>query len=111
MTKKVLGYKWEDIAKNYYLEQWYQLLDQNRTIRWWELDLVFEKNNELVFCEIKVVDNTDDIFGYITKKKLNFLSKTIQYYVFDKSVDKDFRLDIVFIKDWSVFEIFKNIDL
>lgn len=111
MNKKELGYKWENIAKKYYLQDWYKLLDQNRTIRWWELDLIFEKDLEVIFCEIKVVNCTNDIFGYITKNKLNFLAKTIQYYIIDKDIKEQYRLDVVFIKDWKVFEVFKNIDL
>jgi len=111
MSKKSVGYKWESIAKDYYLQDWYKLLEQNRTIRWGELDLILEKESEIVFCEIKVVNATDDIFWYITKNKLNFLLKTIQYYIVDKNIDKQYRLDVVFIKDWKVFEIFKNIDL
>jgi len=111
MSKKSVGYKWESIAKEYYLQNWYKLLEQNRTIRWGELDLILEKESEIVFCETKVVNGTDDIFWYITKNKLNFLIKTIQYYIVDKNIDKQYRLDVVFIKDWKVFEIFKNIDL
>ncbi len=109
--KKSKWYSWEDIAKNYYLSKWYSLLAQNYTIKWWEIDLIFETAENLIFVEVKVIDYIDDIFDYITKKKLKFLSKTIISYLSANPSFKDYSLDVVFIKNSDIFEVYENVSI
>lgn len=106
-TKKDIWYQWENIALKYFLEKWYQFVEKNFTIRGWEIDLIVKKQN-LVFVEVKNIDSIDNIQNYITNKKLKSLQKTIWVYVESKNI-QDYRLDIVFVKNWKIFEHFENI--
>jgi len=109
MNKRPLWYEWENIVKNYYLSKWYDFCDSNYTIRGWEIDLVFKKDWICHFIEVKVVDKVDDIFGYITKNKLKSLEKTIHFYLFSKGLTLDYSLDVVFVKNGSIYQIYDNV--
>lgn len=106
---KKLGYQWEDIAANYYKDKWYNLANQNYTIPGWEVDLIFEDKNKLIFIEVKVVDHIDDIQWYISNRKLIALQRTIDNYLSKHETDKEIQLDIVFVKNNTIMEIFEDI--
>lgn len=110
MDNKAKWYLWEDIALNHYLSEWYDLLCRNFTIRGWEIDLIVSNKQEVVFVEVKVVDSQDDIYWYITQNKLNFLKKSIDYYVHNNDVKTDYRLDVVFIKWNEIYQVYENVE-
>jgi len=107
--KKDKGDKWETLVANYYQDQWYILIKKNYTIPWWELDLIFQKNETLTFVEVKVVDHIYDLDDYITSKKLWYIKHTIAYYLFTHPTEKDYTLDIVFVRDNSILEVYQNV--
>ncbi len=53
MTNGELGRKGEAIAAKYYLNRGYQILAHNYRTRLGELDLVLQKNNRIIICEVK----------------------------------------------------------
>lgn len=99
----------EELAVWYYEENGYEILDTNYTIPGGELDVIAQKNGEIVFVEVKVVDYVDDLMWYIKPQKLKFLEKTIQDYMYKKNLDFDVRLDVAFVKDNSILEVFENV--
>lgn len=110
MQKKQKWYYGESVVIQYYEDNGYVLIKKNFTIRWWEVDLVMCKDNIIVFVEVKVIDAIKDISWYITKNKLKFTKKTINCYLLKYDIDKDYRLDIVFLKDGTIFEVYDNIE-
>ncbi len=107
MDKKSLWYEWETVALSSYVKLWYNLVKKNFTIRWGELDLILEDDNNLVFVEVKTVSYIEDLHDYITKNKLKLLEKTIKSYLYKYPTNKDIRLDVVFIKDNQVYQIYQ----
>lgn len=108
--KKKLWYAWEAIAAEYYKNQWYTVLEQNYTIPWGELDLVVQKNDMMVFVEVKVIDTMDDLHDYVTTKKIYFLQRAIEKYLYKHDIiDQEIQLDVVFVKNNMVTEHFRNI--
>ena len=107
--KKEKGEEWENLTAQYYQDQWYMLIDRNYTIQWWELDLIFSKNNILTFVEVKVVDHIEDLQDYITPKKLWHVKHTIEYYLLNHPTDKEYLLDIVFVRNNSILDIYTNV--
>jgi Holliday junction resolvase-like predicted endonuclease len=73
------------------------------------LDLVFEKDNILTFVEVKVVDHIDELHDYVTPKKLGHLRHTIEYYLLKHPTDKEYVLDVVFVKNGSIQDIYTNV--
>ncbi len=107
--KKDKGNEGEDLVAQEYQNRWYTLIERKYTIKWWELDLIFQKNNILTFVEVKVVDHMDDLQDYVTPKKLWHVKHTIEYYLYTHPTDKEYVLDVVFVRDNSIFEIYKNV--
>lgn len=108
-SKRQVGQEWEDLVLEYYEENWYEILDTNYTIRWWEIDIIAQKDWEIVFVEVKVVDGMDDVMWYITPKKLMFLERTIQDYMYKKWLDFWIRIDVVFVKNNKILEVYENV--
>ena len=65
----------------------------------------------LIFVEVKVVNYMDNLHDYITPKKLIVLKHTIETYVWKYPTQRVVRIDVVFIKDKQIIEIYKNIEL
>ena len=104
-SKKRIWQEWEDVVLNYYSSNWYEILDTNYTIVDWEIDIVVQKDGEIVFVEVKVIDQIDDLMWYVNTKKLSFLERTIQNYMYKKNLDFSIRLDVVFVKDNNILEV------
>ncbi len=107
--KKDKGNQWENLVAAYYQNQWYLLIVKNYTIVWWELDLIFQKNNILTFVEVKVVDHVEDLQNYVTSKKLWHIKRTIKYYLLSHGVEGEYTLDIVFVRNNSILQVIQNV--
>ena len=108
-NKKEVWQEWEDLVMEYYEERWYEVLDTNYTIRWWEIDIVVQKDGTIVFVEVKVVNHTDDLMWYITPKKLMYLDRAIQDFMYKKWLNFNIRMDVVFVKNNEIFEVFEDV--
>jgi len=107
--KKDKGDEGEAIVAEYYQNNWYTLLKKKYTIKWWELDLIFQKDTILSFVEVKVVDHIEDLHDYVTQKKLWHLKHTIAYYLLNHPTDCEYVLDIVFVRNNSIVSIHENV--
>lgn len=108
-NKREVWQEWEELVLGYYEDNGYEILDTNYTIPGGEIDIVAQKDGEIVFVEVKVVDKMDDLMWYIKPQKLKFLEKTIQDYMYKKNLDFDVRLDVAFVKNNSILEVFENV--
>ena len=109
--KKKKGAEGEKLALRYYLDRGYTLLETNFTMRGWELDIVLKKWDSTIFVEVKVVDHVDCLIDYITPQKFKNLKKTIEAYVRKNNVDTYLRVDVVFVKNQQIYEVYENITL
>ena len=98
LHNKNIGKIGEDMALHYLLSKGYILLKQNYTSRWGELDLIMQKDNKLIFVEVKT--KIGNLMGKpheaITLSKLFHLKRPIQFFLMDRKY-KDFKyaLDVV----------------
>lgn len=107
--KKDKGDEGEALVAQYYQDHGYTLIETKYTIKWWEIDLIFQKNTILTFVEVKVVDHIDDLQDYVTQKKLWYVKRAITYYLYTHPNDKEYILDVVFVKNNSIIEIYNNV--
>ena len=108
-NKRKIWQEWEDLVLEYYESKNYEVLDTNYTVPNGEIDIVVQKDGEIVFVEVKVVDEIDDLMWYIKPKKLHFLERTIQNYMYKKNLDFSIRLDVAFVKNNIILEVFENV--
>ncbi len=99
MNNRELGSYGENLAKNYLLDNGYEILDTNvKFSRLCELDIVAKLNNTLSFVEVKTRKNND--FGLpfeaITKTKYENIKKGAYLYLQQKNIKyTKFQIDVI----------------
>ena len=113
MNKREVGFKYENVAKEYLILQGLVFVESNFYTRFGEIDLIFfEKSSQtLVFVEVKYRRN--DFFGtaieMVTEEKQNRIFASSQVYLLKKNWDRNVRYDIIGVsKDSGNIEWLKN---
>lgn len=99
----------ELVAKQYLLDLWWKIKEENYTIRWWEIDLIVEDNEYIVCVEVRTVNLVDDLMAYMTDKKLGFLARTFNTYLHMSPSPLQPRIDVIFVKWSEIWEVYENV--
>ena len=105
MNKREVGFKYENVAKDYLILQGLVFVESNFYTRFGEIDLIFfEKSSQtLVFVEVKYRRN--DFFGtaieMVTEEKQNRIFASSQVYLLKKNWDRNVRYDIIGVSKGS----------
>lgn len=100
---RLKGKEGEEMAAKFLKDKGYQIIDQNNSTKFGELDLIATKNNVLIFVEVKFKQTED--FGtpeeMIGQNKLNQVRRTAELYLLtnpdiEKQFDK-YQIDAVCI--------------
>jgi len=98
-NKKQLGVWGEKLAADYLKNKGYKIIDKNFQTREGEIDIICEKENSIIFVEVKL--RTNKIFGYpeesVTAKKIDRLIATAQTYLRKNNLDCDWQIDVISI--------------
>ena len=102
--KKDLGDTGEKIAEKYLRDKDYKILDKNfRYSKLGELDIIAQRGNDIIFCEVKTRLKTgpseflpEDNITYEKQKKLIKLSQI--YLSKNKLMDNSWQIDILAIE-------------
>ncbi len=91
-----LGRWGEELVARHYTSNGYQLLDQNWQVRGGELDLVFEGDGVIVFCEVKTRSSAGfgaavEAIGY---RKQGFLRRTAIAWLREHDRSGELRFDV-----------------
>ncbi len=109
MDKKLRGSKGEAIAAEYLREKGYKILAMNYFCRFGEIDIIAEKDDVLVFTEVKLRKNRDfaNALEYVTKSKQEKIIKTAMIYMSTLGNEQRYsRFDVIEIyHDGKVNEI------
>lgn len=120
-TKSDFGSWAEDYVAQYLESKKYRVIDRNYRKPWGEIDIIAQKEEILVFIEVKA--NKSDIAGFepenrVNPEKLRRLNRAIETYFASKRYpdSQKRQIDIVSLvlnQDRGVVKIrhFKNIDL
>lgn len=96
---KELGTIGESLARQYLTGKGYNVLEINWRHKHWEIDVIAEKNQEIIFIEVKT--RTGNFFGdpelAVNKSKQRFLGQAASEYMFQKRLGGDVRFDIISI--------------
>jgi len=105
------GSEGEKVAERFLEKKGYKIVERNWGNRYGEIDLVMEKNEELVFVEVKM--KSGERFGtpeeMVDKRKLRQVRRTAEMYLTKEGRwrgYKGFRIDIVcVVKKGGGYEI------
>jgi len=116
-TKKIWD-TGEVVAIKYLQKKWYIIKTSNfKFSRFWEIDIIAEKNWITIFFEVKYRVGTK--FGLpeeaITKSKLRKSKRTIDYYCVKNNIDfEKIRFDVIaIVKNQTSYRLthYKNISI
>lgn len=101
----------EQLAQKYLLSLQYIIKEQNFRTKLGELDIIAQKGNKLIFCEVKT--RVGDLYGKpyeaVTHRKLQHIKRVAQAYLLQKEL-KNYKLSIqvisiILFPDLSVKEM------
>jgi len=99
MKNKEFGKTGEDLAISFLKDKGYDFLSRNYRYKKYEIDLIFQYKNLLIFVEVKTRNNVD--FGFPEEQVSSRQEKAIQaaaeQYIFENNWLKDIRFDIIAI--------------
>ncbi len=103
-----LGKAGEKLAINFLLQKGYKILETNYRLRKAEIDIIAQKNTNLIVVEVKT--RSTNYFGnpqdFITPKKKQLLIEAIHDYIIEKDIDVEVRFDIIgILKKGNEFQL------
>lgn len=89
MNKREIGKSFEDKSCKILIDEKYSILERNYQNRYGEIDIIAEKEQELVFIEVKYRKTKNFGYGYeaIDKKKLQKIFRLAQFYIESKKLN------------------------
>lgn len=97
----------EEHAADFLVRKGYSILDRNFTSLNSEIDLIAQKDDLLVFVEVRVRANAD--YGFpettLTRTKMNAIKRGAARYLWNKPKPGKVRFDMISIVEKPVFEI------
>ena len=97
MDHNELG-KWgEAFAADYLAKKGYEILEQNWFFAKAELDIIAQKGEILVICEVKTRNSSffGDPQDFVTPSKIKLLVKAANEYVISRDLDVEVRFDVI----------------
>jgi putative endonuclease len=102
-----LGLFGEGIAENFIKSKGYKIVMKNYRCKLGEIDLIAEKDDLLVFIEVKTRSN--DKFGKgfeaVNFKKIDKIRKVATLYMMQKNLQKEVRFDVISVDNRKVTHI------
>ena len=87
----------EELAKEYLLNNGYKIVHTNWRTTNYEVDIIAQKDNILVFCEVKC--RSSNVFGepeiFVTKQKQRNIIKSAAIYIERNAWKGETRFDII----------------
>ena len=99
-SSKQLGKKGEELTISYLLQHGYEIVTKNFSCKFGEIDIIAQKNNTLVFVEVKLRQQAFLYAGeIISNSKRVKLVKTARYYLYKHKYDDHvLRFDVMLLE-------------
>ena len=93
----ILGKKGEELAAQFLEKLGYQIIAMNWHEKKFEIDIIAQEQNQLVFVEVKT--RTTDYFGSpveaVTPAKQKHLVEGANYFIEKQNIDLECRFDVI----------------
>ena len=90
----------EDLAAKFLEEKGYNIIERNYRFGHGELDIIAEKDNILIFIEVKTKKHGDfgDPINWIKRGKQLQMGRIARGYLYERNItDRDCRFDVVLV--------------
>ena len=86
LNSREIGNKYEDKSVETLVREAYKILERNYQNRFGEIDIIAEKNKEIVFIEVKYRKTSKFGYGYeaVDRRKIMKILKLANYYIQSK---------------------------
>ena len=86
VNTREIGNKYEDKSVETLIKEAYKILERNYQNRFGEIDIIAEKNKEIVFIEVKYRKTSKFGYGYeaVDRRKIMKILKLANYYIQSK---------------------------
>ena len=90
LNTREIGNKYEDKSVETLMDEGYKILERNYQNRFGEIDIIAEKDKEVIFIEVKYRKTNKFGYGYeaVDRKKLFKIVKLAQLYMQSKKYEK-----------------------
>lgn len=95
---RALGARGESLAKQYLINQGYEIITSNWSTRYGEIDIVARSHGVIVFVEVKTRQDrdTESAFAGISRAKHARLVKAAYQYLHERGLDDArWRMDVI----------------
>jgi putative endonuclease len=101
--RKELGRTGEEIAAAFLKKKGFRILEQNYRCRLGEVDLIVEKEDAILFVEVKTRRSVDTVspLELISRGKQFHISRVAQYYLAKKRFQEKSASFALLVVDWS----------
>ncbi len=111
MDRKTKGIQGEEIAKRFYQEKGFEILEMNYRYGRAEIDLItLENESLLIFVEVKNRSRKD--FGeaetFVSESQQERIKEAAEEYIFGINWKKDIRFDIACVDQKGKVEVFED---
>ena len=93
LNTREIGNKYEDKSVETLVREAYKILERNYQNRFGEIDIIAEKNKEIVFIEVKYRKTSKFGYGYeaVDRRKIMKILKLANYYMQSKKY-QDYKI-------------------
>ena len=93
VNTREIGNKYEDKSVETLVKEAYRILERNYQNRFGEIDIIAEKNKEIVFIEVKYRKTNKFGYGYeaVDRRKIIKILKLANYYIQSKKY-QDYKI-------------------
>jgi putative endonuclease len=108
MSTRSTGNQGEDIAAYYIEKNGGKILKRNHYVRGGEVDIIFEQDGEIVFCEVKTRSNSRFGTGaeaVTVVKQRRICRAALDYAYQNKIIDERMRFDIIEVAGGKISHI------
>ena len=95
------GKQGEEITSDFLIKKGYKILCRNWHSRFGEVDIIAQKNNQIIFIEVKTrkTDSMGSGIESVTRKKINKIIRTGISYLNKNNIQyKSYKIEIVVLK-------------
>ncbi|MGA1861650.1 YraN family protein [Deferribacter thermophilus] len=103
-----LGKFGENKAAKYLEKQGYQILEKNFKSKYGEIDIIAQKDNQIIFIEVKTRNNKKFGAGFeaVDNRKIEKIIKTANFFITKNNfLDKLIRFDVISIDKEKITHI------